>query len=285
MSNVLPLMKNIFDKVSVRCSQVMTKSYSTSFSLGILCLGKELRNPVYSIYGFVRSADEIVDSFEGYNKVKLLQQFKEDTCKAIDDGISLNPILNSFQATVHSFSIEKELIDSFLKSMEMDLVRSHHDNRSFQEYIHGSAEVVGLMCLRIFCKNDDKSYQNLKSYAMSLGAAFQKINFLRDLRDDYLGLGRLYFPDVDIEQLDKTSKQKIEQNIEKDFRHALTGIKKLPRTARFGVYVAYVYYFSLFKKIKNTPCELVMKNRIRIRNRQKATLLAFSYLKHQFNLI
>lgn len=278
-------MKEIFDHVSIRCSRVTTHAYSTSFSLGILCLGKELRDPIYSIYGFVRFADEIVDSFHQYDKEKLLALFKTDTQRAVEQKISLNPILNSFQQTVHQYHIEEELINQFLKSMEMDLTRKDYDTVGFQEYILGSAEVVGLMCLRVFCKNDSTLYEHLKPYAMSLGSAFQKINFLRDLNADFAGMGRTYFPDVDVNRFDEECKRTIEKNIAQDFRHAYVGIKQLPRSARFGVYVAYVYYLALFKKIKNTPSELILRSRISIRKRHKATLLAYSYVKHHLNLL
>lgn len=278
-------MKSLFDRVSTRCSRLTTRAYSTSFSLGILCLGKEIRDPVYAIYGFVRFADEIVDSFHDYDKALLLQRFKEDTFRAIGEKISLNPILNSFQTTVNEYGIERELVECFLASMEMDLNTRQHDAASLQKYILGSAEVVGLMCLRVFCQGNDSQYKQLKPYAMSLGAAFQKINFLRDLNADYSALGRTYFPELNVEKFDATSKRHIEEDIHKDFKNALHGIKQLPRAARFGVYVAYVYYYALFKKIMNTPPEHVMKSRIRIRNRQKATLLAYSYVKHHLNLI
>lgn len=278
-------MKKIFDDVSMTCSRVTTRAYSTSFSLGIFCLAKELRDPVYSIYGLVRFADEIVDTFHDYDKASLLARFKTETFQAIDEGISLNPILNSFQQTVHRFNIDRELIEAFFNSMEMDLDQKHHDAVSIQRYILGSAEVVGLMCLRVFANGDQTKYSQLKPYAMSLGSAFQKVNFLRDLKADYLDLGRTYFPGVKLEKFDDESKQQIIRGIEADFNHALEGIKKLPRSARFGVYVAYVYYVALFRKIKNTPCELILRSRIRVRNRQKATLLAYSYFKHQFNRI
>jgi phytoene synthase len=278
-------MKEIFDSVSIRCSRLTTNAYSTSFSLGILCLEKELRDPIYAIYGFVRFADEIVDSFHDFDKGQLLHRFRTETYQSIDEGISLNPILNSFQDTVLRFRIERELIEQFLKSMEMDLSMKEYDGNKFQEYILGSAEVVGLMCLRVFSKGDEKLYQSLKPYAMSLGSAFQKVNFLRDLNADFNGMGRSYFPEIDLKDFNENNKQAIEQSIERDFVQAHSGIKKLPRSARFGVYVAYVYYLALFKKIKNTPSEMVMGSRIRIRNRHKATLLAYSFLKHQLNLI
>lgn len=278
-------MKELYDKVSIKCSRITTQSYSTSFSLGIYCLNKELRDPIYSIYGFVRFADEIVDTFHEYNKQELFDRFKEDTYRAIEEKISLNPILNSFQATVNHFSIEKELIDLFLRSMEMDLTEKNHDPDSFKEYILGSAEVVGLMCLRVFCNGNQKQYQKLKPHAMSLGSAFQKINFLRDLNADFVGMGRTYFPGLELDRFDDYNKKLIEANIEKDFHDAFAGIRQLPRTSRFGVYVAYVYYLALFKKIKNTPSEKVLQSRIRIHNRQKAGLLAYSFLKHQFNML
>jgi 15-cis-phytoene synthase len=278
-------MKALFDIVSFHCSQLVTKAYSTSFSLGILCLEKELRDPIYSIYGFVRSADEIVDSFHAYDKASLLKRFREDTFKSIEEKISLNPILNSFQFTVHQFGIEPSLIDQFLKSMEMDLHQKSYDNLVFREYILGSAETVGLMCLRVFTKGDHKLYERLKPYAMSLGAAFQKINFLRDLKADYVEMGRTYFPDINVNHFNESSKKEIEDSIARDFANGFKGIQQLPRSSRFGVYVAYVYYVALFKKIKNTPSELVLSRRIRIRNRHKATLLAYSFVKHRLNMI
>lgn len=278
-------MKALFDDVSIRCSRLTTRAYSTSFSLGIFCLEREMRDPVYAIYGFVRFADEIVDTFHEFDKSTLLTRFREDTYKSIDEGISLNPILNSFQHTVRKYHIERELIDQFLKSMEMDLDQKSYDPSRFQEYILGSAEVVGLMCLRVFSKGDSAMYEQLKPFAMSLGSAFQKVNFLRDLKADYVGMGRSYFPDLDIERFDETTKQKIEQSIDDDFSMAFQGIKKLPRASRFGVYVAYVYYLALFNKIKNTPSHMVLSKRIRIRNRHKARLLAYSFVKHQLNMI
>ena len=278
-------MKDLFDNVSIRCSRLTTKAYSTSFSLGIRCLEKSLRDPIYAIYGFVRFADEIVDTFHGYNKADLLQRFSDETYTAIEDRISLNPILNAFQSAVNEYKIDRELIDRFLKSMEMDLHRETYDEAAFKEYILGSAEVVGLMCLRVFCKGDLKSYERLQPYAMSLGSAFQKINFLRDLNADYLGLGRVYFPGIEMQNFDDATKKLIEASIYKDFEHAYLGIKQLPRGARLGVYIAYVYYLALFKKIRNTPSHKVLEARIRIPNPHKAQLLAYSYFKHQLNLI
>jgi phytoene/squalene synthetase len=278
-------MKALYDQVALKCSKLTTRAYSTSFSLGILCLRKELRNPIYSIYGFVRFADEIVDTFHDYNKRELLERFKTETYKALEDGISLNPILHSFQDTVKQYNVDRSSIDLFLRSMEMDLELKSYDNDGLKQYILGSAEVVGLMCLRVFVKGDDKLYHQLKPYAMSLGSAFQKINFLRDLQADYIHMGRSYFPDLDLDQFDEEKKKEIEESIRHDFDEGLKGIKMLPRSSRFGVYVAYVYYLALFNKIKNTPCERVLESRIRIRNRHKATLLAYSFVKHQLNLI
>ena len=278
-------MKPLFDHVSLQCSRFATRAYSTSFSLGILCLQKPLRDPVYSLYGFVRFADEIVDTFDQYNQRALLEKFRRDTYEAIEDKISLNPILNSFQATVHKFGIGSELIDVFLRSMEMDLSKKSYDEAGLKDYITGSAEVVGLMCLRIFAKGDIHMYESLKDHAMSLGSAFQKVNFLRDLNADIFGLGRTYFPDMQSQQLDAENKRKIEKSIAESFECGFAGIRKLPRSARFGVYVAYMYYLALFKKIRNTPPEKVFKSRIRIDNRHKATLLAYSYVRHQLNLI
>lgn len=278
-------MKELFDNVSIRCSRLTTKAYSTSFSLGIRCLEKSLRDPIYAIYGFVRFADEIVDTFHGYNKADLLQRFSDETYTAIEERISLNPILNAFQSAVNEYKIDRELIDRFLKSMEMDLHRETYDEAAFKEYILGSAEVVGLMCLRVFCKGDQESYERLQPYAMSLGSAFQKINFLRDLNADYLGLGRVYFPGIEMQNFDDATKKLIEASIYKDFEHAYLGIKQLPRGARLGVYIAYVYYLALFKKIRNTPSHKVLEARIRIPNPHKAQLLAYSYFKHQLNLI
>jgi 15-cis-phytoene synthase len=278
-------MKNLYDKVSVACSRLTTKAYSTSFSIGIRCLGKELRDPIYAIYGFVRFADEIVDSFHDYDKRNLLERFSKETDRAIDEGISLNPILNSFQATVNQYQIDRILVHQFLKSMEMDLVQKEYDPKLFEEYILGSAEVVGLMCLRVFCKGDTQHYERLKPYAMSLGSAFQKVNFLRDLKADYVDMGRTYFPGLNVTAFDENSKKRIESSIEHDFKNAYIGIKQLPRSSRFGVYIAYMYYMALFEKIRKTPSERILAGRIRIRNRTKARLLAYSFLKFQLNLI
>ncbi|CAN5238561.1 phytoene/squalene synthase family protein [soil metagenome] len=277
--------KLLFDKVCLKTSRLTTNAYSTSFSLGILCLEKKLRNPIYSIYGFVRFADEIVDTFHDYDKQKLLERFKEDTWKAIDEKISLNPILHSFQSVVHEFRIDRSLIEQFLYSMEMDLVEKKYDQEQFEQYVLGSAEVVGLMCLRVFAGGDEKEFLKLKPAAMKLGSAFQKINFLRDLDADFTSLGRNYFPGVEIDKFDDGSKKQIEESIAADFHEGYIGIKQLPRGSRLGVYVAYLYYKSLFRKIKNLPCEKVLESRIRVTNRRKLAILGYSFLKHQFNLI
>jgi len=278
-------MKALFDEICDRCSEITTSSYSTSFSLGIKLFDKPLRKPIYAIYGFVRFADEIVDTFHEYDKEDLLNRFEEDTYRAIEDKISLNPILNSFQRVVNTYDIDHELIDTFLKSMRMDLGNYKYDEESLQEYILGSAEVVGLMCLKVFCNGDQSQYDNLKKYAMSLGAAFQKINFLRDLNADFKELGRSYFPEIDLNKFDQESKERIEQSIEIDFKEGHIGIMKLPRSAKFGVYLAYVYYYSLFRKIQKTKPSKVLDARIRIPNKQKYAILASSYVKYRLNLI
>lgn len=278
-------MIEIYNRLSLRCSRMTTTMYSTSFSLGIYCLNKRFRDPIYSIYGFVRFADEIVDTFHAYDKEALLDRFREDTYRALQDKISLNPILNSFQHAVHEYNIESSLIDLFLNSMQMDLHKTSYSSAEIKDYILGSAEVVGLMCLRVFCERDKVMFDRLAPYAQRLGSAFQKVNFLRDLNADYKMMGRMYFPGVQLNQWNSSCKLSIEKSIEEDFREALAGIKQLPRTSRLGVYVAYVYYLALFKKIKNTSPELVMEGRIRIPNRDKARLLAYSYVKHQLNMI
>lgn len=277
--------KNIFDLVSIGTSRLTTRRYSTSFSLGIRCLERDLRDPIYAIYGFVRFADEIVDTFHAHNKRELLARFKDDTARAIREKISLNPILHSFQQTVNQYQIDQELIALFFRSMEMDLSEKKYDQRGFEEYVLGSAEVVGLMCLRVFCRGNNQEYEHLTPYAKKLGAAFQKINFLRDLNADFSGMGRTYFPNLAAHEFNEQTKKQIELDIEADFDMGYTGIKMLPRSARFGVYIAYLYYRALFNKIRNTPPEHIMKARIRIRNRHKLSLLAFSFVKYRLNRI
>lgn len=278
-------MKHLFDHVSFASSKLTTRTYSTSFSLGIYFLNKSIHTPIYNIYGFVRFADEIVDSFHGYDKSTLLKEFREETYKAIERGISLNPILNSFQEVVNRYNIDHELIDCFLNSMEMDLNQQFHSDDSYKTYILGSAEVVGLMCLKVFTEGNETLYQHLKPAAMKLGSAFQKINFLRDIKDDFGTLGRTYFPNVNINKLTQRDKEVIENDIELDFKDALEGIKQLPASSRFGVYVAYVYYYALFRKIKGIPSYRIMMERIRIPNHQKIALLLQSYFKHSLRLL
>lgn len=277
--------KQLFDDVSQRTSQQTTQAYSTSFSLGISCLNPSVKNPIYGIYGFVRFADEIVDSFHDYNKKELLDEFRQDTFKAIERGISLNPILNSFQHAVNYFNIDHDLIHTFLDSMEMDLHDVKYTQANYEKYILGSAEVVGLMCLKIFVLGDEDLYEKLKSNAMKLGAAFQKINFLRDVKDDYEDLGRNYFPNVNIANMTNEEKVEIEADIQADFEAGYEGILQLPKRARFGVYLAYVYYFGLFKKIQNTPSSQIKKKRIRIPNVGKYGLFVRSYVRHNIGML
>lgn len=275
----------LYDEVCLKASRTATRSYSTSFSLGIRSLEKDLRGPIHAIYGFVRFADEIVDTFHGFDKATLLARFRADTHTAIKEGISLNPILQSFQRVVNGYGIEPGLYNTFLDSMAMDLQDRTYDQRSYETYILGSAEVVGLMCLRVFCKNDDALYQRLKPAAMRLGSAFQKVNFLRDLKDDHQNLGRTYFPGVEVARMDSETKRMIEADIRADMDAALEGIKQLPRGSRFGVYMAYVYYLALFRKIQALPCDRILKERIRVRNRRKIALLTTSYLRHSLGLL
>lgn len=278
-------MKSLFDKLSVEVSRKTTRSYSTSFSLGIYFLHDRLRDPIYSVYGFVRVADEIVDSFEGFDQAFLLDKFKKDTYEAIDQGISTNPVLNSFQQVVRDYEIDLELIETFLESMKMDLEKVDYTNEKYQKYILGSAEVVGLMCLHVFTEGDKKLFEVLKPYAMKLGAAFQKVNFLRDLKDDYHVLGRTYFPGVDITNFSAEAKEQIEKDIEEDFSIALKGIKMLPASSKGGVYLAYVYYQSLFKKIKKLPAQRILSGRVRINNGHKFGLMINSLVECKMRLV
>ncbi len=278
-------MKELFDNVSIKTSKLVTNSYSTSFSLGIKFLHKQFQDPIYSIYGFVRFADEIVDSFHDFNKKELLDEFKAETYRSIERGISLNPVLNSFQYVVNKYKIDLKLIETFLKSMEMDLEKKEYDAEGYKEYILGSAEVVGLMCLKVFVNGDNAKYDNLSPYAMSLGSAFQKINFLRDLHADYLGMGRVYFPNIELTKLDPKTKASLEADIELDFNKGFEGIKLLPKNSRFGVYVAYIYYRKLLNKIKSLQPERILEERISIPNSQKMVLFASSYVRHSLNLL
>ncbi len=279
-------MKKIFDEVSNDCSKIVTKTYSTSFSLATKMLSKSIRQHIYNIYGFVRFADEIVDSFHDYDKEVLFEDFYTDLEKSIKNKIHLNPILNSFQATYHKFNIDKDLVDSFMSSMEKDLHKKKYmTNQEYEEYIYGSADVVGLMCLKVFVNGDSEKYEELKSFAMSLGSAFQKVNFLRDLKDDFEILNRTYFPETDLNELNEESKIKIINEIEADFKEGLNGIKKLPIEAKFGVFMAYRYYSQLLKKLKKTPALEIKNTRIRVPNYKKFELLTRSYVKYQLNLL
>lgn len=278
-------MKEKFDRLSAECSKVTTQRYSTSFSLGIRFLDKKLHEPIFAIYGFVRLADEIVDSFHDYNKAALLEQFKKDCFDAIDNGISLNPILNSFQQVVREYKIDHELIRAFLRSMEMDLEKQTYDENTYKQYILGSAEVVGLMCLFVFTEGNLNLYYQLMPAAMKLGSAFQKVNFLRDIGADFMELNRAYFPQVDMANFTDADKKKIEIEIEGEFNEALEGIKKLPVSSKRGVYLAYQYYRELFDKIKMSSAYTIFSKRFRISNARKMVLLCDVLLKHQMNMI
>jgi len=279
-------MKTIFDNVSYNCSKLVTKTYSTSFSLATKMLYKTIRADIYNIYGFVRFADEIVDSFHDYDKANLFNKFTNDLESALKDKISLNPILNSFQHTFHKNNIDKSFVDAFMKSMRLDLHKTDYlTDEEYKEYIYGSADVVGLMCLKVFVKGDNEKYSELKETAMALGSAFQKVNFLRDLKADFEGLNRSYFPNTDLKNLDENSKKEIIDDIERDFEKGLSGIKKLPIEAKFGVFMAYRYYRQLLKKLKKTPALKIKNTRIRVSNPKKIELLMRSYVKYQLNLM
>lgn len=279
-------MKELFDSVSQDCSRIVTQRYSTSFSLGTKLLGNTVRPHIYNIYGFVRFADEIVDTFHNFPKEKLLNKFEEDLYTALEQKISLNPILNAFQQTVHKFNIHNDLIVAFLKSMRQDLFKqTYQTSEEYKEYIYGSADVVGLMCLKVFMQGDEEEYQRLKPAAMALGSAFQKVNFLRDLNADFENLERTYFPNVDLHSFQEWDKMEIINDIEQDFRHALTGIFELPNEARLGVYTAYKYYYKLLQKLKRTPSLQIKNTRIRVPNYQKMGVLAQSYFKYRLNLL
>lgn len=279
-------MKSIFDTISFDCSKNVTRAYSTSFATAVRLLAPGIRQDIYNIYGFVRFADEIVDSFLNYDREALLSIFEKDLKMALDHKISLNPVLNAFQHTVYKYGIPLALVESFLKSMRMDLVKTAYaTDQEYREYIYGSADVVGLMCLTVFVKGDAKKYEELKESAMRLGSGFQKVNFLRDLKADYEGLNRTYFPDTDLERLDEISKIKIIEDIEADFKAGLEGIKNLPLEARFGVYTAYVYYRKLLSKLKKTPSSEIKNTRVRVPDYQKYGLFAKSYLNYRFNFL
>ena len=279
-------MKALFDTVSFACSVKVTKAYSTSFSSAVKMLAPSIRQDIYNIYGFVRFADEIVDSFHDYNKEILFEKFEKDLEDAIQDKISLNPILNSFQHTVNKHNISKDLIGAFMKSMKLDLVKQEYKTtEEYQEYIYGSADVVGLMCLMVFVNGDEKKYEELKESAMKLGSAFQKVNFLRDLKADFEGLNRTYFPNTDLNKLTETSKKEIIEDIEADFKMAYEGILRLPVEAKFGVYTAYRYYKRLLKRLKTTPSTEIKNTRIRVPDYEKAELLARCYVKYRLKLL
>lgn len=278
-------MKELYDIISLKTSKITTNRYSTSFSLGIRVFKRKYHDPIYAIYGFVRLADEIVDTFHQFDKKKLLDKFRNDTYEAINDGISMNPILNSYQWVVNKYNIDRELIDQFLHSMEMDLGLHDHNQESYNQYILGSAEVVGLMCLKVFVDGDQEKYEDLKMPAMKLGAAFQKINFLRDIKADHMSLGRSYFPGIDIFKFTDEQKKGIEKEIAEDFRFGLEGIRKLPFGARFGVYLAYAYYYKLFKKIRRVKADKVMQKRVRIPNSTKYSMIFSSYLRHRIGVL
>ena len=279
-------MKALFDTVSYSCSKIVTQTYSTSFSLARKMLYKSIRNDIYNIYGFVRFADEIVDTFHDYDKESLFNKFNDDLELSLKNKISLNPILNSFQYTFHKYGINKDLVDAFMKSMRADLHKTNYlTQEEYKAYIYGSADVVGLMCLKVFVKGDEEKYEELKDTAMALGSAFQKVNFLRDLKADFEGLERTYFPNTDLNNLDEISKQSIIDDIERDFEKGLSGIKKLPIEAKFGVFMAYRYYRQLLNKLKKTPALKIKNSRIRVSNPKKIELLMRSYVKYQLNLM
>lgn len=279
-------MKALFDTVSYACSVNVTKAYSTSFSSAVKMLAPSIRQDIYNIYGFVRFADEIVDSFHDYNKEELFHKFEIELDDAIKNKISLNPILNSFQHTVNQHNIKRELIDAFMKSMKLDLVKQEYKTtEEYNEYIYGSADVVGLMCLMVFVNGDENKYNDLKDSAMKLGSAFQKVNFLRDLKADFEGLNRTYFPNTDLTKLTESSKKEIIEDIENDFKLAYEGILRLPIEAKFGVYTAYRYYKRLLTRLKATPSTEIKNTRIRVPNYQKMELLARCYVKYRLNLL
>lgn len=278
-------MKDLYSQTAYDCSELITKTYSTSFSLGIRTLHKKYHPAIYAIYGFVRYADEIVDTFHEHDKSALLQRFKQDTYGAIEERISLNPVLHSFQDVVNRYQIDPELIEAFLVSMEMDLSKKDYTDPEYKTYIYGSAEVVGLMCLKIFCDGENKKYETLLTPAKHLGSAFQKVNFLRDIKSDYDERGRVYFPGVDFKKFNKSEKIAIEKDIQQDFKLALEGIKRLPQGARAGVYLAYIYYSVLFKKITRLSPERIKSQRIRIPNFKKFLLLIKCYFRHKANYI
>lgn len=276
---------NLYDETCLECSKVITLKYSTSFSSGIRAFDKKFRYPIYAVYGFVRCADEIVDTFHDKNKQQLIANFRRETFEAIEQGISTNPILHAFQLVVNEFKVDTQLIDIFLSSMELDLTKTVHDKVSYNDYIFGSAEVVGLICLSVFCEGDGQLYNQLSPYARSLGAAFQKVNFLRDMRADLEERGRIYFPDIDFNNFTEADKRRIEQDVKKDFEDGLRGIKLLPKGARLGVYVAYSYYQQLYCEISHTPAPKLLQQRIRVSDTRKLSLYFKALVQQKLNFI
>lgn len=276
---------NLYDEACFECSKVITLKYSTSFSSGIRAFHKQYRYPIYAVYGFVRCADEIVDTFHDKNKEQLITDFRRETFEAITQGISTNPILHAFQLVVNQYHVDTKLIDIFLASMEIDLTKTIHDEASYNDYIFGSAEVIGLMCLSVFCNGDREVYNHLQPYARSLGAAFQKVNFLRDMKADLEERGRIYFPDIDFEHFSEADKRQIEEDVKKDFEDGLRGIKQLPKGARLGVYVAYCYYQQLYRKISKTPAPELLQQRVRVSDMRKLSLYLKAVLQQKLNFI
>jgi len=276
---------DLYNQTCFECSRLITQNYSTSFSIGIKAFDKKIRQPIYAIYGFVRCADEIVDTFHEHNKQQLISEFRQETFKAIEQKISLNPLLHSFQMVVNQYHIDLQLIDAFLCSMEMDIDKKLHDKNSYQAYIYGSAEVVGLMCLKVFCNGNEDQYQSLAPAARSLGSAFQKVNFLRDVKADLEERGRIYFPEVDFNNFSENNKQLIEADIQKDFDAGFEGIKQLPKGTRLGVYIAYIYYLQLFKNIAGTSAATVLQKRIRVSDTKKISLYCKAVVQQKLNLI
>lgn len=273
-------MKQLYEKLSYDVSRLITNKYSTSFSLGIIALDKKLRKHIYAIYGLVRIADEVVDTFHGTNKKKLLDELKLDTYKAIEEKISTNPMLHSFQLTVNQFNIPIDLIDAFFNSMEMDIYKGKYSREDYNKYVYGSAEVVGLMCLKVFVNGDKKKYMDLFRQARALGSAFQKVNFLRDLGSDVEERNRIYLPEVyDVRKITDDEKQKLVEETEREFEIAFDGIRKLPIEAKTGVYSAYLYYEALLKKIKNNSVQTLLNKRLRINNFYKLLLFIKAYLE------
>lgn len=276
---------NVYNKTCFECSKTITHQYSTSFSIGIRAFDKRFRYPIYAVYGFVRAADEIVDTFHNHDKLRLITDFRRQTFEAIEQRISINPVLHSFQEVVNHYHIENKHIEAFLNSMEVDLESVSHTSESYRQYIYGSAEVVGLMCLRVFCENNESLYQKLMPSAQSLGAAFQKVNFLRDMKSDFEERGRVYFPELIYDNFTEDHKREIEADIQRDFDQALEGVKQLPHGTKLGVYIAYIYYLQLFKKISGTPANVIMQSRIRVSDRHKMALYLKAVVQQKLKVV